>query len=590
MTRAIGRLLTDARNCIVNPDEGQCRTLARIDELLTRLDDDRLRVAALGQFKRGKSTLLNALLGATLLPMGVTPVTAIPTFIRIGDATRARIVFEDGTETVVKNDGADISDSLAQFVSEAHNPKNEKRVASVAIETPAPLLEKGVILVDTPGVGSVYAHNTAAAVAALAECDAALFVLSADLPITEVEVHYLEKIRKLIPNIVFVLNKADQLDGNEIGTAERFLKSVLADNGFPTAEGIFVASSRRGLRAKTEGDANLVEESGIGPLERTLGDELIRRKGAILGAVSKARAIAIVGELLFQSKVRLKILTTPAEELREKAAAFETIAARFGVEREQFADRLSLDRKKLLRELEEETERIWARAKVEAHRIVAAVADDDLETEGLRKRIAVELSDYFEITLGEETARFHECLDGLVWTHRKRANELINIVRETAANLLDISASVVRSDETFQLRREPYWTAPESEASLAAFSIGALARLAPRRWRMKRARRRLAAETERAALRNIANLDWSLRQNIEEALRRFYASFAEQIEFALQDTRAALNLALERGSDQMRSAEKDVANAQAAVAALSRILSELAYDERAVQPTGRATC
>ena len=209
MTRAIGRLLTDARNCIVNPDEGQCRTLARIDELLTRLDDDRLRVAALGQFKRGKSTLLNALLGATLLPMGVTPVTAIPTFIRIGDATRARIVFEDGTETVVKNDGADISDSLAQFVSEAHNPKNEKRVASVAIETPAPLLEKGVILVDTPGVGSVYAHNTAAAVAALAECDAALFVLSADLPITEVEVHYLEKIRKLIPNIVFVLNKAD---------------------------------------------------------------------------------------------------------------------------------------------------------------------------------------------------------------------------------------------------------------------------------------------------------------------------------------------------------------------------------------------
>ena len=132
-------------------------------------------MAALGQFKRGKSTLLNALLGMPLLPMGVTPVTAIPTFIRAGDSTRIRITFDGDKEPIIVSDGEEIPEILENYISEARNPHNRLRVAGVAIEAPSEFLRQGVTLIDTPGVGSTFLHNTSAAEASLAECDAAVF-------------------------------------------------------------------------------------------------------------------------------------------------------------------------------------------------------------------------------------------------------------------------------------------------------------------------------------------------------------------------------------------------------------------------------
>ena len=99
--RTVSALLAQAKAAIPFPSHAQAAQLAKLDELQARLDDARLRVAALGQFKRGKSTLLNALLGAPILPMGVTPVTAIPTFIRAGEALSVRIVLKDERGTVV---------------------------------------------------------------------------------------------------------------------------------------------------------------------------------------------------------------------------------------------------------------------------------------------------------------------------------------------------------------------------------------------------------------------------------------------------------------------------------------------------------
>ena len=77
--------------------------------------------------------------------------------------------------------------SLAGFVTEKGNPKNKLGVAEVQVDLPAPILTGGVVLIDTPGIGSTYRHNTSATLNFLKQCDAALFLVSADPPITEVE-------------------------------------------------------------------------------------------------------------------------------------------------------------------------------------------------------------------------------------------------------------------------------------------------------------------------------------------------------------------------------------------------------------------
>ena len=90
-------------------------------------------------------------------------------------------------------------------------------------------LSGSIILVDTPGVGSTFVHNTRTAQAVLTDCDVGVFVVSADPPITAVELGYLDSVRKLIPKIFFVLNKVDLLDDEEQRIAKAFLARVLAE-------------------------------------------------------------------------------------------------------------------------------------------------------------------------------------------------------------------------------------------------------------------------------------------------------------------------------------------------------------------------
>ena len=177
-------LLSRAASAVPHPSTAQSEIIARLTALQERLDEGLLRVAVLGQFKRGKSTLLNALLGAPLLPAGVIPVTAIPTFLRAGIEAKARISFSDGHAPLHVLGEREIQHALEQHIAEAQNPRNRLHVEKVEIEFPSEFLNRGILAIDTPGVGSTFLHNTQTAEAVLSECDAALFVLSADPPIT----------------------------------------------------------------------------------------------------------------------------------------------------------------------------------------------------------------------------------------------------------------------------------------------------------------------------------------------------------------------------------------------------------------------
>jgi GTP-binding protein EngB required for normal cell division len=579
---SLDQLLTRATTSIADPSEAQARILARLRDLRKRFEEGRLRIAVLGQFKRGKSTLLNALLGAPLLPTGVTPVTAIPTFVEASDSTWVRVAFNSGAAPLVTSAAHEIPGVLEHHISDAWNPRNRLDVASVTIGVRSDFLEQGVVLIDTPGVGSTFVHNTAAAEAVLSECDAALFVLSADPPITEAEATYLDKVRRLIAKIFFVLNKVDLLSAGDKTIAEQFLAGVLAER-CPTDPPcrIFSLSAKRGLEAKLARNIEALGVSGLLGLESILGGELAREKNAILLATGHQRLSSLVRELLFQSELERKALMTPADELKRKAATFETSAAEFESERQRLSDLLSIDRKRLLTELDAETDRVWNGARAELRQVIASFADRSVPAKSLREHLAAALFRYFEQALDESIRLFQVELDERAAGHRARADALVDLVRQTAADLMEVSVSLPRSEQAFQPKSDPYWVAPEPAISLLGLSAGVAARLLPRAIREKRARARLIAEADRAALRNVANLDWAMRQNIEDSFRRFEASLSGQLDQALKSTRQAMQLALARRAARSEAVKGDIDQATRSVTALSNILTEL----EAIAPT-----
>src|SRR3990172_4044938 len=204
---------------IFSPDARQIGVLSQ------RLISDRFHLAVLGQFKRGKSTLLNALLGKELLPSSVIPLTAIPTFLLGGNELSARVVYQNGNppEEFRSRETEEVAVFLSSYVTEDANSRNRLGVAYVEVSYPSPLLRYAV-LIDTPGIGSTFRHNTEATLNFLSECDAAVFVFSPDPPMTDTEIEFLRAVQSKVPQLFFVLNKVDTLNQAERETILSFAR------------------------------------------------------------------------------------------------------------------------------------------------------------------------------------------------------------------------------------------------------------------------------------------------------------------------------------------------------------------------------
>jgi hypothetical protein len=263
--------------------------------LLDRWVSRRFHVLIVGEFKRGKSTLLNALIGEDLLPTGVPPVTTVPTRVCSGHARRALVHLQDGGTCEI-----DVGD-VREYVDESRNPGNERGVASVEVELPI-RLPAGVELVDVPGLGSVHRHNTETALAALPDADAVLVVASVDPPIGDAEVRLLAAARVHAARTDLVLNKVDYLDGSDRRTAEAFTRRALDDAGFPEVA-IWPVSARDGLRARQSGDDLAWRRSGMHELAEALERFLSQERLAVL-----ARSVAgKLGRLVAQESALLGI-------------------------------------------------------------------------------------------------------------------------------------------------------------------------------------------------------------------------------------------------------------------------------------------
>jgi len=209
----IGTLANDLKLANLRPQISACRSLLH--------HGDNLDVAVFGRFKSGKSSLLNHIAGRNVLPIGVVPLTAVITRLRYGGTERAEVRFLDGGVRDIP------IGEVGLYVSEKENPDNKRRVAAVDIELPSLERFDPLRFVDTPGLGSAFAHNTAAVLEWLPNVGAALVAVSADAPLSERDLALLADLRRHTPTIILLLTKADLLN-----SAQRIEVRAFVDDQF----------------------------------------------------------------------------------------------------------------------------------------------------------------------------------------------------------------------------------------------------------------------------------------------------------------------------------------------------------------------
>ena len=194
-------------------EQGLVEFRPALEVVLSRLEDRQFEVAVFGRVSSGKSSLLNHLIGRPLLPVGVTPITAVPTRIMHADTSQVEVTFADR-----KTEHATI-ERLREFVTEQENPGNTKHVTRLVVKLPAAGLSSGIVFVDTPGLGSLATTGTAETLAYLPRCDLGIVLIDAASTLTADDVNTIRLLQQAAVPAMVVLSKADLLNPADLDRA-----------------------------------------------------------------------------------------------------------------------------------------------------------------------------------------------------------------------------------------------------------------------------------------------------------------------------------------------------------------------------------
>ncbi len=562
------------------------RECQKLGELHARLNEERFHLAVLGQFKRGKSTLLNALLGEDWLPTSVVPLTAIPTFLFPGSTIQARIIYHNGTspKTVVPRERDELRMLLAQFVTEEGNPQNQHDVNFVEVFHPAPLLHRGVVLIDTPGIGSTFQHNTRTTLNFLSECDAALFVVSADPPLTEVEVGFLKEVRTKVAHLFFVLNKVDYLAPDERQAALAFLEKMLREQvGIEDPGPIFCVSARQGLEARRTHNRQLWEASGMATLEDHLLRFLVSDKASVLQMAVAHKVADLLTDVLMRLRLTIRTLEMPLIDLDERRVLFEKKLAEAERQRLTAQDLLTGDHKRLAAFLEDQAEQLRQEARQYFNQIVQNAlqnrCDGAIHEEIAQKALAEAIPVFFERELDELSQTFEQRVNETLASHLQPANALVEALRRGASEIFEINYQPLDHQDVFTFERQPYWVTHPWRTTISPFSPRFIDRFLPGHIQQKRRVARLQEQVEALVLNNVENLRWATRQNLDQAFRRFCSRLDER----LRDTGLTIQNAIQSAQKQRQEQAETVSSTVAQLQSIAEILEQLQKQARAFQ-------
>jgi len=197
---------------IIN-DRGLVEFRPRLSMVVERLESRRFEIAVFGRVSSGKSSLLNHILATDVLPVGVNPITAVPTRLIHGPAPVLRVGFVDNHVEQLP------IQRLPEFVSEVHNPANTKGVVRLVAELPSDRLKSGLGFVDTPGLGSLATAGAAETLAYLPQCDLGVVLISAGIPLNDEDLATIRLLCEAAIPVKVLLSKADLLAPADLESA-----------------------------------------------------------------------------------------------------------------------------------------------------------------------------------------------------------------------------------------------------------------------------------------------------------------------------------------------------------------------------------
>jgi len=531
--------------------------------LRARQEEGTFRLAVLGQFKRGKSTFLNALLGEDLLPTDILPVTAIPTFIHSASSVTAKVFFVNQDDPVVfeENQEKGLGDFLQEYVTEAGNPDNHRQVERVEVGHPASILKQGVVLVDTPGIGSTFRHNTEVAYKILPHCDAALFLVSPDPPITEAEIDYLREVRELLPRTFFLLNKVDFLNEKEKVVSLTFL----ADQLKPLCDGapqILPISARSGLVARLKQDKEQWKSSGMHQVEQNLIDFFAREKQQTLELSLRRRVMDQLNTQIMHLQLSLEALRLPEVDLKNRIAQFQEILPDIEREKQASADVLAGDLKRIIAELAQQIESLRAAAKQQVmpkvEGVIQAVADTEELERQVRTIVAAQLPVFFAPALRQVDDAIRLKATEILALHQKRCNQLIERVRKAAAELFNVPYHAPLVERVYAHFEPPSWSQDLFISDMDPIGQKISRKLMTKRFRHRRTVQRLREQTQKLLNENTEQMNWAIRRGLDESFRRYGFQLDEQLDKVIAATRAAMDIALQKKTNRHQQIEEQM--------------------------------
>ncbi|MCE9605131.1 MAG: dynamin family protein [Planctomycetia bacterium] len=309
----------NVRDAIRADDAGAA---AAIDQAIAQFREGRFLVTILGKAKRGKSTLVNALLGRrddSLAPIDKLPASNVISRFMRSDTPFARVHYRSVDSTAA---GETISlERIRDYVTEEGNPGNDKNVETVEIGGPFENFDPDLVLVDTPGAGSVHRYHDELLQAFIPRSDAVVFLVTANMPIDQDELELLKKVKAAdIAKILFVVNKVDASSEADIVDAVTHNRRCLAQVGIAVDE-IHRLSAKSAHRGDTE-------SSGLNRLAEALRQTIAAGKGAIIEQRFIRRAIDAATPIFRARACELSLAEAEPEELRRRQEEFAAARGR----------------------------------------------------------------------------------------------------------------------------------------------------------------------------------------------------------------------------------------------------------------------
>jgi GTP-binding protein EngB required for normal cell division len=301
---------------IIN-ERGLVEFRSTLSVILDRLESDTFQIAVFGRVSSGKSSLLNYILETDVLPVGVNPITAVPTRIVHGADPRLNVAYVDR-----KSEETEIA-RLPEFVSEQFNPGNTKHVTRIVAELPSRRLQDGVVFVDTPGLGSLATAGAAETLAYLPQCDLGVVLVDAGSTLSQEDLSTLKSIYEAAIPALVLLSKADLLGPEDCERSSRYIADQVSSQ-----LGVRLSVhpvSTRGEQSRLLDDWFLQEIQPLCERHQELAQQSVRRKiGALREAVEAALQLRLDLAEKGPKKER-ECLQRAETELRRATGKFEEV-------------------------------------------------------------------------------------------------------------------------------------------------------------------------------------------------------------------------------------------------------------------------